>query len=139
MKSVIIVGSSRKNGDTGELTKKLVELSGYDTINLLDYNIAHFDYDYKNTDDDFLPLMEKLINNYEHFIFVTPVYWYSMSGVLKVFFDRFTDVLTIKKELGRNLRGKSMSVITTSIGNNLGDTFWIVFQETATYIRFLIV
>jgi len=102
MKSVIIVGSSRKNGDTGELTKKLVELSGYDTINLLDYNIAHFDYDYKNTDDDFLPLMEKLINNYEHFIFVTPVYWYSMSGVLKV--------------------------------NNLGDTFWIVFQETATYL-----
>ncbi|MCP4458779.1 MAG: NAD(P)H-dependent oxidoreductase [Cytophagales bacterium] len=36
----------------------------------------------------------------------TPVYWYSMSGIMKVFLDRIYDVLTIEKELGRKLHGK---------------------------------
>jgi len=135
MKPVIIVASSRKDGNTNDLAQKLIELSGWDIINLLDYNISHFDYDHKNTEDDFLPLIEKLILTYDHFIFVTPVYWYSMSGVLKVFFDRFTDLLTIRKELGRKLKGKKMSVITTSTGDHLDDVFWIPFKETAQYLE----
>jgi multimeric flavodoxin WrbA len=43
---------------------------------------------------------------------VTPVYWYTMSGIMKVFFDRFSDLLRIEKDLGRKLRGKSMAVIS---------------------------
>ena len=57
-----------------------------------------------------------------------------MSGIMKVFFDRITDLITIEKDLGRKLRGKYMAVITTSDGNNLGENFWLPFKHTAEYL-----
>jgi hypothetical protein len=57
-----------------------------------------------------------------------------MSGKMKVFFDRMTDLLTVEKDLGRKLRGKKMAVISCSAGDNLGDSFWLPFKETAKYL-----
>jgi hypothetical protein len=53
---------------------------------------------------------------------------------MKVFFDRITDLLTIEKDLGRQLRGKSMATLSCSVGNHLGDLFWLPFSETAKYL-----
>ena len=106
MKKVIIVGSSRNDGDTANLTKELLEKSKWDILNLNDYQFSYFDYTYENRDDDYLDLIRKIVGTYETLIFITPVYWYSMSGIMKVFFDRFTNLLTIEKELGRKLKGK---------------------------------
>ena len=99
-----------------------------------DYKIGYYDYEHRNRNDDYLPLMKELIEKYDKFIFATPVYWYSMSGIMKVFFDRITDLLEIEKDIGRKLRGKSMAVISCSIGNNLNDAFWLPFSETANYL-----
>ena len=134
MKTIIISASSRKNGDTAIIANKLATSADSKIIHLVDYSISHYDYEHKNSSDDFIPLMQKLINNYDTFVFITPVYWYSMSGILKVFFDRITDLLTIEKEMGRQLRKKNMVVITSSIGNNLGDDFWIPFTKSANYL-----
>ena len=134
MKKVIIVGSSRNDGDTANLTKQLIEKSNWDILNLNDYEFSYFDYKHENKNDDYLNLMKKIVEKYETLIFVTPVYWYSMSGIMKVFFDRFTDLLTIEKELGRKLRGKKMAVLSCSIGENLGEYFWLPFSETAKYL-----
>lgn len=134
MKTVIIVGSSRNDGNTQTLTNELVKKTNWDLINLNAYNFSYFDYEHLNKDDDYLPLMQTLLDKYDTLIFATPVYWYSMSGIMKVFFDRITDLLTIEKELGRKLRGKSMAAISCSIGNNLGDSFWLPFSETANYL-----
>lgn len=134
MKKVIIVGSSRNDGDTANLTKKLIEKSNWDLLNLNDYEFGYFDYKHENRNDDYLNLIKSIVEKYETLIFVTPVYWYSMSGIMKVFFDRFTDLLTIEKELGRKLRGKKMAVLSCSIGENLGEYFWLPFSETAKYL-----
>lgn len=134
MKKVIIVGSSRNDGDTANLTKQLIEKSNWDLLNLNDYEFSYFDYKHENRNDDYLNLMKKIVEKYETLIFVTPVYWYSMSGIMKVFFDRFTDLLAIEKELGRKLRGKKMAVLSCSIGENLGEYFWLPFSETAKYL-----
>lgn len=134
MKKVVIVGSSRSDGDTTTLTNELIKQSKWDLINLNDYNFSYYDYEHQNRNDDYVPLMEQIIKKYDTLIFATPVYWYSMSGIMKVFFDRITDLLTIKKELGRKLRGKKMAVISCSIGENLGDSFWLPFSETAKYL-----
>lgn len=134
MKKVIIVGSSRNDGDTANLTKQLIEKSNWDLLNLNDYEFSYFDYKHENRNDDYLNLIKKIVEKYETLIFVTPVYWYSMSGIMKVFFDRFTDLLTIEKELGRKLRGKKMAVLSCSIGENLGEYFWLPFSETAKYL-----
>ncbi|MFT4603228.1 MAG: hypothetical protein ACI857_003416, partial [Arenicella sp.] len=38
------------------------------------------------------------------------------------------------KDLGRKLRGKKMGALSCSGGNNLGDSFWLPFSETAGYL-----
>ncbi|WP_346882238.1 NAD(P)H-dependent oxidoreductase [uncultured Algibacter sp.] len=134
MKTVIILGSSRKEGDTSKIVNKLIDKSNWDLIDLNDYKISYYDYEHQNKNDDYLPLMRQLIEKYDKFIFATPVYWYSMSGIMKVFFDRITDLLEIEKDLGRKLRGKNMAVISCSLGGHLGENFWLPFSQTASYL-----
>lgn len=133
-RKVIISGSARKNGDTQKVVDQMLSHTECDVIDLNDYEISYYDYDHKNKDDDYISLMSKVIANYDVLIFATPVYWYSMSAVMKTFLDRFTDLLTIEKDLGRKLRCKAMAVISCSNGNNLGDHFWLPFSESANYL-----
>jgi multimeric flavodoxin WrbA len=134
MRKVIIVGSSRNDGDTLKLVNDIVKKTNWELINLSDYNFSYYDYESKNRNDDYLTLMKQIVEKYDTLIFATPVYWYSMSGIMKVFFDRFTDLLVNKKELGRQLRKKEMAVITSSVGDNLGDDFWLPFVKTSNYL-----
>ncbi len=134
MKTLVLAGSSRTDGDTLGMVRNLTRISGWDLVDLNDYSIRYYDYEHANRGDDYLGLMEHVIENYDTLVFATPVYWYAMSGVMKVFFDRLSDLLTIEKDLGKRLRGKSMAVITCSIGNHLGDDFWLPFSHTADYL-----
>ncbi|WP_246516271.1 flavodoxin family protein [Aequorivita echinoideorum] len=134
MKKVIILGSSRKNGETKKIVNELIRISGWDLIDLTDFNISHFDYDHLNRNDDYIDLIKRITDNYDVLIFATPVYWYSMSGIMKVFFDRLTDLLRIEKDIGRKLRNKHMAVISCSNGDNLEDNFWLPFKKSAEYL-----
>lgn len=134
MKKVIILGSGRKNGDTGKVVNELVSITGWDVIDLSNYTISHYDYEHLNKGDDFIILLKRIVKEYEVLIFATPVYWYAMSGIMKVFFDRLTDLLTIEKPLGRRLRNKHMAVISSSNGDNLGDDFWLPFKKSSEYL-----
>jgi len=134
MKKIIISGSARNDGDTIKVVNDLAKQLKCEVIDLNNYNFSYFDYEHLNRNDDFLPLMKNIISNYELFIFATPVYWYAMSGIMKVFFDRITDLLTIEKDLGRQLRGKCMAAISCSNGNNLEENFWLPFSKSAEYL-----
>jgi len=133
-KTVIIQGSARPKGDTNTIVNYIALKEGYDVIDLYSKNIGHYDYDYKNADDDFIPLITKIIKNYDTIIFATPVYWYTMSGHIKVFFDRISDLIRIHKDLGRQLRGKNMAMLSTSNSNDLSDGFNIPFVASASYL-----
>lgn len=133
-RKVIILGSSRNDGDTRLIVDTLLKESNWDVVDLSDFDIGYFDYGHENQNDDYLELIERIIKDYDVLIFASPVYWYSMSGIMKVFFDRLTDLLTIKKELGRALRGKSMAAISSSNGGNLGDVYWLPFAKSAEYL-----
>ena len=60
-------------------------------------------------DDDFL-LVATEIAGYDRIVLATPLYWYAMSGVMKTFFDRLTDLLVVpaKRPLGRALAGREV-------------------------------
>ena len=133
-KTVIILGSSRKNGNTTKIVDEISKEQNIDVVNLSDYNISYYDYESKNIDDDFLPLIRGIIEKYDTLIFATPIYWYNMSGIMKVFFDRISDLIRIEKETGRKLRGKKIGVITNSHDNAIEDSFYIPFQKTADYL-----
>ncbi len=133
-RKVIIVGSSRSNGNTTKIVEKISHQIKADVIDLNDFEISYYDYESKNTNDDFLPLIKSVIENYDTLIFATPVYWYSMSGIMKVFFDRFSDLIRIEKELGRQLRGKNMFVISNSDEATIDYDFYLPFRLSAEYL-----
>lgn len=133
-KTIIIQGSSKSEGNTNLISSFLNIDNKFDMIDLKTKNIGHFDYEFKNANDDFLSLLEEIIEKYDTIIFATPVYWYSMSGMLKVFFDRLSDLLHYKKELGRKLRGKNMAMISNSGDNDVKDGFSMPFIESANYL-----
>lgn len=133
-KKVIILGSSRKNGNTTKIVDEISKESGIDVIDLSDYNISYYDYESKNIEDDFLPLIRGILEKYDTLIFATPVYWYNMSGIMKVFFDRISDLIRIEKETGRKLRGKKIGVISNSHDDEIEDSFYIPFKKSADYL-----
>ena len=132
--TIIIQGSSKSDGDTNTVLNYLNTSNQFDIIDLNTKSIGHFDYGFKNANDDFLPLMESIIEKYDTILFATPVYWYSMSGILKVFFDRISDLLKTEKDIGRKLRGKNMGMISVSNSNDLKEGFSMPFIETANYL-----
>ncbi|WP_337968078.1 flavodoxin family protein [uncultured Flavobacterium sp.] len=133
-KKVIILGSSRKNGNTTRIVDEISKDTGIDVIDLSDYSISYYDYESKNKEDDFLPLIRRILEQYDTLIFATPIYWYNMSGIMKVFFDRFSDLIRIEKETGRKLRGKKIGVISNSHDNEIEESFYIPFKKSADYL-----
>jgi multimeric flavodoxin WrbA len=133
-KAAIILGSSRSNGETRQLIDYLRQRSNYDFYDLNDYKIGYFDYEFRNRDDDFFPLITHLIEHYDILVFATPIYWYSMSATLKTFLDRFSDLLKTEKPTGRKLRGKKMAVISCASDQAYKDGFYMPFIESANYL-----
>ncbi len=133
-RKVIIVGSSRSNGNTTKIVDEIAIQFNIDVINLNDYKFSYYDYESKNREDDFLPLIKLIIEKYDTLIFATPIYWYSMSGIMKVFFDRFSDLIRIEKETGRKLRGKNFAVISNSHDSEIDFDFYIPFRKSAEYL-----
>ncbi|NER14341.1 FMN reductase [Leptobacterium flavescens] len=132
-KGVIIQASSRSNGNTAKIVSLLQEHTSFDIIDLNEKKINHFDYELKN-EDDFNGLFKEIVNNYQTIVFATPVYWYSMSGLLKVFLDRISDFLFEEKETGRKLRGMNMALISCGSDKEAIASFNRPFTESANYL-----
>ncbi|MEM8524023.1 MAG: NAD(P)H-dependent oxidoreductase [Bacteroidota bacterium] len=133
-KGIIILGSSNSHGDTSKMATFVSVQTGFPIVDLKTKNILEFDYEFNNQHDDFLPLIQEIVNNYELIVFATPVYWYTMSGILKTFFDRISDCLKIEKPTGRKLRGMEMAVISCASDRILKEGFHMPFKETAKYL-----
>jgi len=133
-KTVIILGTSRNDGNTRKMVDELRSKGGYDLINLSDFNIGYFEYEFKNKDDDFIPLMERIVKEYETLLFATPVYWYSMSAQMKTFIDRFSDLVRDRKDIGRQLRGKKMAALNCSHSSDQPESYFMPFKESANYL-----
>src|SRR5450755_559983 len=112
---LIIVASARKHGDTREFLDKVFAKLDHKQIDLLDFHISSFDYSNNYPDTDgFLRIVDEILQH-KVIVFATPVYWYAMSGLMKTFFDRLTDLVTIKKKAARALKGKSIFLLTVGV------------------------
>ena len=63
-KKVIILGSSRSKGNTANSIAAISEKHNIDVIDLNNYTISYYDYESKNLNDDFLPLIKSIIEKY---------------------------------------------------------------------------
>src|ERR1700679_3251181 len=77
---------------------------------LSEHHIGGYDYAHSNAGDGFLAVVDGMLAA-KTIVFATPVYWYSMSGPMKIFFDRLTDLLETSKEKGRQMAGKNIWLI----------------------------
>jgi multimeric flavodoxin WrbA len=132
MKTLTILGSSSSYGDTRQALDYVVEGKEIEFVDLSKLDISYFDYDHKNKEDDFIPLAEKMVE-YRSIILAMPVYWYTMSAVMKTFVDRLSDLLSIRKDLGRALKGKWIYVVT-SYGGEFPMGFENPFRLTCNYM-----
>lgn len=132
---LIIAGSARKEGVTTQLIQRVFATTPHTLIDLSQVTIAPYSYtaDYK-ADDGFLPIVEAMLLH-QVLVFATPVYWYAMGGLMKTFFDRFTDIVTVQKEKGRQLKGKKVWLLATGADPDLPEGFEVPFRCTAAYLQ----
>lgn len=135
MFALLLQASARPQGDTYHVAQRLANELSADHLDLLNYTIYPFNYEQEYpVDDDFIRLVEAELLPRQQIIFASPVYWYSMSGPMKVFFDRLSDLLKSRKELGRQLRGKRMSVLSCGNDEEINDSFFEAFRLSADYL-----
>lgn len=115
----VIYGSTRENGNTEWLTEEAISGIPTEKFYLREYNILpikderHSKTGFQEISDDYNHLIGKVMKH-DVLIFATPVYWYSMSGTMKLFIDRWSQTLRDKNfpNFREELAKKTVYVIT---------------------------
>lgn len=136
---LILLGSARSDGETASLIATLVQRFPPDDCQVIDLNsksVSPFSYSEPAPEDDFGSIIAAVLRH-RSIVFATPVYWYSMSGVLKNFLDRFTDILSARDPArrGRQLAGRRVWLLAVGNDPTLPSGFEIPFRETSNYFQ----
>lgn len=86
MSILFINGSPNKNGNTAELAERLLSGKEYQTLHLVDYKVYGYGQNFE--DDQFTEIVEKM-KAADTIVMGSPVYWHSMSGMVRNLIDRF--------------------------------------------------
>ncbi len=130
---LVILGSGRSRGNTRMLIDCAFANSEHRLIDLARLSFSEYDYSHGNRDDDFATLADALVTH-DRIVLATPVYWYTMSATMKRFVDRLSDLVTIRKPLGRAMAGRRLFVVATSTDTALPPGFESSFRSTAQYL-----
>jgi len=135
LSTIALLSSSRRRGNTGSLIDRIASELKIEVVDLASQRMSSYDYDHGNRDDDFEPLMRRVLAH-DQIIFASPIYWYAASPAMKVFLDRISDLLELPDLLpeGRRLRGKNAYVACTSVIDEASAEFMGAFLETFNYL-----
>ena len=97
---VFINGSPNKEGNTFKIGKEVLKNTNYDVLQMRDYKIEQYG---AVTSNDEIKNVFKVIENANTIVIGTPVYWYSVSGLLKTFIDRLYLLPEAKTLKGKDL------------------------------------
>lgn len=103
-----------------------------DVVDLAASQITYYDYNHQNCDDRFVAIVNQMLAA-DTLVFSTPVYWYAMSAQMKTFFDRTSDLLNLRKSMGRALKGRRTFLVTTGTDVKLPEGFEVPFRGTSEY------
>ncbi len=129
---VAVLGSARSSGNAASLFEAVLAGRPVQRFDLGRLDIRDYEYGRPADRDDFLAVAEAIAEA-DGVVFATPVYWYAMSGPLKRFFDRLTDIITEQKPLGRRFAGRSLWVAACGTDPLLPEGFEVPFASTAAY------
>ncbi len=123
MSILVINGSTRENGNTELLTKKLLEGIPHTVVFLKDKNILpikdarHDAAGFQPVLDDYDEMIEQIFKH-DTLIFATPLYWYGMSGCMKDFIDRWSQYLRDSRFNFKEEMGKKKAFVVICGGDN---------------------
>lgn len=98
MSIAIVYGGTRQNGNTEILTEQAIQGVTADRIYLREYTIRpiedlrHTKNGFQDIDDDYNSIIDRILQ-YDILVFSTPIYWFSMSGYMKNFIDRWSQTM----------------------------------------------
>lgn len=98
MPIAVIYGGTRPNGNSEILTEQVIQEIATEKIYLRDYHIQpiidmrHAEEGFQERNDDYNSIIDRILPH-DILIFSTPIYWYSMSGTMKNFIDRWSQTL----------------------------------------------
>lgn len=128
-----ILGTAEGHSNTEEFLKNTYSDKKLEIVDLSNTIISPYKYT-KKPNDKFLEIIKDAIKS-DLIVLATPVYWYSMSGSMKNFIDRFSDLLSPDhKNLGEALYGNKMKILCT--GSDVGIPFGFEASISATAIYF---
>lgn len=133
----VIYGSSRRNGNSEQLAKRLTEGFEADHIYLSDYRIEPIQ-DYRHAEkepypeDDYRAVIDRMLAK-DKLVFTTPIYWYGASGLTKTFIDRWSQSLREDKE-GFLAKFGSKSAWVIGIGDDVPHLKGIPLVQQFQYI-----
>lgn len=101
MNKIVFMNSSpSKNGNTFRIGEEILKNIDHDVLQMADYKISQYGQVYE--DDQINEIFEYLLDK-DTIVIGSPVYWYTVGGILKTFIDRLY-LLPIAK----TLRGKKL-------------------------------
>lgn len=130
---LIVVGSAEGGSQTEKWLASLKDFENYEILKLHEYDLSQYKYDgeYPST-DSFLAIVDKVLRA-DLITFASPIYWYAVSGHLKLFLDRFSDLISKNKELGKQLYGKAVELFATGSDREAPIGFDVPINLTALY------
>lgn len=98
MSIAVLYGGTRPNGNTeylaeraiGDLKVEKIFLRDYTILPIVDYR--HSPEGFPTVEDDYDLVIDRALSH-DTWVFVTPIYWYSMSGTMKNFIDRWSQTM----------------------------------------------
>lgn len=131
-KVLAVLGAA--DGHTATL-KFLQDTYASESLEVIDLNnsaIRPFAYG-NSAPDGFQKIVGKVLEA-DVVVLATPVYWYAMSGAMKDFLDRLSNLLSGEhKPLGEALYGKKVQLLSTGYDLRLPMGFEVPFSATAIY------
>jgi len=100
MEKILFMNSSpNRDGNTYRIGEELLKDKEHDVLQMADYRISQYGQVFE---DDEMKEVLKEIDKYDILVIGSPLYWYTVGGMLKTFIDRLymlpeTEVLRGKK------------------------------------------
>ena len=134
MSPIAVLGSARKDSNTAAVLQRLIAERACDVVDLRTCSISPYNYEHSYpSDDQFISVIQRVVCA-PVTIIATPVYWYSYSTPMKIFIDRFSDLLSFQKELGRRLKGRPFALVTSSAEPYPDKTLVEAFSRFCAYL-----
>lgn len=123
MNITTFIGSSRTNGNSELLADLVTKDVKYRKIYLKDltiqpiHDLRHDKDGFQLVEDDYDQIIEAILQS-DLIIFSTPIYWYSMSGLMKNMIDRISQAVRDDRYPQLKEHFKSVEAIVIAVGGD---------------------